>query len=95
MESKKLLDLKDKCYVMYNPHYDVNVVMYKGVILWSTIYDNLDGCEVYLDQTDDEISICGTTPIEWMPNEYDFSTYGLWYKLEDALEWLENPRPLY
>ena len=95
MKSIKLMDLKKDCYVTWNETYEMFVVVYKDVILWATAYDNLEGCEIYLDQTDDEICICGKTPVYFSPGSYDFSTYGMWYSLDEAKQWLENPIPLY
>lgn len=95
MKSIKLKDLKDKCRVEWNERIGIHVVMYGEVILWSTLYDSLDGCEVYLDQTEDEICIVGKTPVYFDKTLYDLSTYGMWYSLEEAEEWLNNPVTLY
>jgi hypothetical protein len=75
------------------------VLKYKDVILWATIYNNLDKMEVglykYEEEDFEEYSIVGKTEVYGFEGEYDFSSYGSWETLEEAEEWLENPYPLY
>ena len=95
MIDKNLIDLKPLCEVKPCPGWNCYMVTYKGVPLWSTVYPNLDGCEIHLNQCDDEICIVGKTPVYYEPTQFDLSTYGMWFTEEEARAWLDNPVPLY
>lgn len=75
-----------------------NGVMYKDICLWTTIYNNLEDCEIYLEKYEEEdfseYSIKGKTPILGY-DDYEISLYGSWDNEEDALKWLENPKSIY
>jgi hypothetical protein len=76
------------------------VVTYKGVALWMTLYNEnpqlIDGNTIEIVGNEEEgYTILGKTPVIGYDDEFDFSTYGDWETLEDALSWLENPVALY
>ena len=76
----------------------INVVKYKEIELWTTIYTDLTNCEISLIDSNDgeytEYTIMGETKVCGL-DEYDITFYGCWETLEEANEWLENPCDLY
>lgn len=98
--SRVLKDITEECVTQYDPEWGY-VVTYKGVALWMTIYPDdpkdIEGNTIQLvDGDEDEpLTILGKTPVEGFEGSYDYSTYGDWDTLEEALEWLENPVALY
>lgn len=106
MKEKVIKDLTNECVTkLTNVGY---MVYYKAVPLWATIYPDqpswIDNLSIKLmeyaddeDEDDSEISysILGLTPVIGFMDELDYSTYGDWDTKESALDWLDNPVPLY
>jgi len=69
-------------------------ICYKGIPLWRTLDSNLDKYKFYLYDPR-EYAVEDPFVLVCVDGYGDLFTYGNWQTLKEALEWLEDPKPLY
>lgn len=105
--SIEVLDITDRCVTKELPeHQGQNLygVYYGDILLWTHIYSakpkEIDGYKIAIydeTATDNGVTIIGKVPVASQFQvfvdmfDYDYTHYGYWDTVEEALNWLENP----
>ena len=85
--TQAIIEITDQCYIQKGFVYDV--IMYKGIELWSTVSESLERYNIFLydgpKYKDDFYTLMAIDELD------DVHHFGKWVKLSNALAWLKDP----